>query len=182
MLGKNHLSSPFRRSRFTKNSGFTLLELLITLGIAAVALSIGGLYLGGIHDRGRLQTDAENIVVLLRTAEERSLIQDSASRWGVFIDHPMSVETPSTYTLYKASEMLLADPEYVGVPGSTTERLPLSSASRFLSPVAGSNLNIIFSKGTGMPNVSTTLELASPANASTSFTIFISGNGRIEYR
>lgn len=168
--------------RSTSSLGaFTLIETLIVLGLGVLLLGLSLVYFGGFHTGGRVDTAAKELASVLESAQVRSIGQEDNSRWGVYIDNPSS--GIATFTLYRVDEDLFtADPPTVGVPGATIERQPVASGITMTDPASGTYLNVVFSRGTGLPDTIASVSLVADNYPDSIRTVTVSDNGRIEYR
>jgi len=158
--------------------GFTLIEVLISIGVLLLVSGAGSLYLFGFRSEGSVENATRQLVGVLSAAQEKSASQEDGSRWGVYIDNRTD---PGTYTLYEINEDLLALGDET-TPGTSTQLIAVSTNVTFASPTIGTIANIIFSKNTGLPIASTTLVLRHKTTTENQETVYISGNGRIDYR
>ena len=172
----------------TQQDGFTFVEVLISIGVAVVILTVGGFYLSGIHSSSRIESQAQELITLLRAAQEKAASQENNARWGVYINNEAGPANPDgsatatgSYTLYQVNEALLAaGPPYTDVPGTILTRQQLPSGVVFSPPVPGALINVVFSKGTGLPNAGTAVTLRPSLSSSEMRTVIIDANGRIE--
>ncbi len=162
-------------------AGFTFIEVLLVLGITAILLVVGVLNTFNYVTRQKLETEARAAVAMLRDAQARAMGQDDESRWGVYFASE-SGSTRDYYVFFQADETLVASSSYTGVPGTALEQRTMESNITFVSPVAGSSSTILFSKVSGLPSASTTVSLQLIDNDASLKTIFISGNGKIDYQ
>jgi prepilin-type N-terminal cleavage/methylation domain-containing protein len=152
------------------NRAFTLVELLVTLGIIVILAGISFISIINYKQRQELVSASQEIVSVLRNAQDRSISQESGSRWGVYFENPSS--GTDFFDLFRGET-------YAG--GELVSRAALSSNLQFVNPVSGSNVTIIFSPITGLPNSSTTIKLSLISNSTVSSTIIIDTNGKIQY-
>lgn len=97
------LNSRFFHSRSVRK-GFTLMELLVVLGITAVLSTVSfSLYINQQRTK-LLETTAEEIVGFLKYAQQKSTSQEQGLQWGVHFENPASgndfyaLYTGTTYT------------------------------------------------------------------------------------
>ncbi len=157
-------------------NGFTFVELLITITVAIIILTVGAINLIGFFNQQSLTREAQSLTALLITARERASGQDSQTRWGVFIQN--NITSRDTYTLFEVDEVLLASSSYMGLPGTAAEIRTVRPNIEFANPLTGSSTPIVFQKITGLPTASTTIAFYNNAGGRL---IFISSNGRIDY-
>jgi len=90
---------------FLKSNGFTLLEILIVVGIIAVLMSLS-LPLGLDFYRGQqLETQSQEIVQTLRRAQLKAMSVEDDSSFGVYF-------TDDNYTLFKGSSYTTREFQY----------------------------------------------------------------------
>lgn len=167
------------RPAFNKNQrrGFTLLEVLIVLGIAIVLVGATGMLLRSNSNSLRSEQTAETVISLLKNTQSKARQQDGGARWGVQIDN--TTGDPITYSAFVVDEDLLADPLFSGIPGEVTETFALPKIIKSTTPPLGEKSIIIFAKGTGLPTAATNLVLQIGEDESSAKTISIEANGRI---
>lgn len=162
-----------------KRSGFTLIEFLMVMGIISVLLVMGSVSMLSYIANQNLDSETRAIIAFLRDAQTRAAGQDNESRWGVYVLN--NATGRDSYTIFQADEALVASTTYVAVPGTALEQKTMRSNVELITPVEASSTVILFSKVSGLPNASTSLILQRAGNASSQRTIFISGNGKIDY-
>ena len=174
--------SPFRLYSLCNparpRAGFTLIEVMISVGIGALLIAVSTLYLAGYRSNQHIETQAGELVALLQSAQEKSASQENNARWGVLITNPSSA--PATFALYQVDEALLAVGEpFSSVPGAIIEQLGLPDGVSFSDPASGGQTNIVFARGTGLP---ISVKQAILQSGGTQKTVYVDANGRIEYR
>ena len=160
----------FQVPRFKfKNKGFTLMELLIVVGITTILAGVGiSSYIN--QQRAKLlDTSVQEIVGYLRYAQQKSITQESGNQWGIHFENPVSGD--DFYALYTGTTY-----------SSPEETRYLSSGIEYEIPTVGNTIDVSFNKLTGTNATSTTqsIIIKSTIINSTS-TISISGQGLISY-
>ncbi|MDD4628635.1 MAG: type II secretion system protein [Candidatus Peribacteraceae bacterium] len=120
------------RGTFNKRPGFTALELIVVLAIFAMAAVTAVPLIGSFQERQTLKTHAQNVVQVLRRAQNRAMLGERDSMWGV------KFQTGS-YILYAGSD-------YAGRNFRFDETHGVPVAIRF----AGFS-EVMFNKGLGSP-------------------------------
>ncbi len=149
--------------------GFTLIEVLIVLGLM-VSISVGiVLNLSSYQSARNLDIDARQIVAVLRDAQSRAINREDDVAWEVRFD---GVSAVNSYALYKAT-----------LPVSLVSSTFLHSGIIF-SPPGVNPSNMQFEKGTGrlsaMGNGIITIALQSDSTAQRTITIFLNGTIQVE--
>lgn len=152
------------------HNAFTLIELLIVVGIVTVLAAVGIMNLLNYTQRQDLDFTAREIVSVLRNAQNRSVSQEDGLRWGVYFENPAA--GTDFYDLFKGAT-------YSG--GTLVSRATLRSGVQFVIPATGATSTIIFSPATGLPTASTTVKISLVSNSAASSTITINANGGIQY-
>jgi len=160
--------------------GFTIVEIAIVLAITSILLVSTSIFLVNLRSHQTLDGDARQLVAVLKSAQQQSVGQESDAHWGVFVEQPSGDH--GTYTLYTVDDTMLAHYDPATMPGVTAQRVTLRNGVVFTDPTNDGSTNIYFSRGTGLPNTSTTISLATTRAPIMTLTIYISSNGRIEYR
>jgi prepilin-type N-terminal cleavage/methylation domain-containing protein len=164
--------------RITGNkNGFTLLEVLIVLGISLLLLGGAGMMLKSNSNALRAEQTAETAASLMKNVQSKARQQEGDARWGVQIDN--TTGNPVTYSAFMVDEDLLGDPLFTGIPGVVTDTFAFPSQITSTSPPAGTSVRIIFEKGTGLPTSPTSVVIQVGNDTSSAQTISIDANGRI---
>lgn len=156
--------------------GFTLIELLISVGLLIIIAVVSVINLVGYRSRLDLDNASQEIIIVLRDAQNRSISQEATStqgsggRWGVHFENPAT--STDFYDLFWGATY---------ATGTIVSRAALSSSIQFDTPVSGSSSTVIFSPVTGLPNASTTIKISTVSNTAVSSTITINTNGQIQY-
>ena len=156
---------PFRKAK----KGFTMLELLIVIGITATLSVVGvGFYMN--QQKAKiLETTAQEIVGYLHYAQQKSVSQEQGLQWGVHFENP--ADEKDFYALYTGTTY-----------SSPIETKYLPTGIIFTTPATGNSINISFNKLTGTNYSGTTQSLviqSISSNATT--TISVSSQGLITY-
>ncbi len=79
-------SPPFHVSRFTFHvAGFTLIELMVVIGITVILSTVVFFNLIGYESRRDLELTGKRVAALFRDAQSRSVTQESGRAWMVNI-------------------------------------------------------------------------------------------------
>ena len=151
--------------------GFTLLEIILTMGILAILATAGfGLYYG-FQANIKIDETADNISSILRAARANSISGEQGAQWGIRFVYPQTGD--SYYDVFWGESYVNA---------TTTERNFLMTGVIFTNPAASSTLDVIFSRRSGsLANSSTTL-IVSVKNEADDIVknVFIEPNGLIK--
>lgn len=137
------------------NTGFTLIELIITMGIAVI---LGGVSMSnyfGYQSKQAVDGVSSELLGTLRDAQQRAKSQDNSSAWGVYINAVTGAN--DYYELFYGASY---------AAGTVSSRTTLSSDVEFSVPAQGATLEIVFAKSTGLPNSGYTISVASKRNSS----------------
>ena len=127
---KNECTNFVFRSQF----GFTLYELLITVSILAIVVTTASINLIGYKSRHSFELDSENVVNVIRNAQDRAVLGEDGASWGVIF---VNNEVESDYMeIFSGS---------THVSSSVVLHEALSSVSNFETPVDGASTTITFS-------------------------------------
>jgi prepilin-type N-terminal cleavage/methylation domain-containing protein len=81
-------------------SGFTLLEIMLTIGILAVILSLSSYGISSLHRRFASQSVDREITTLLTNAARRARLGVNNGAWGVYIPYNETTRSAETATLF----------------------------------------------------------------------------------
>lgn len=122
--------------------GFSLLELLIVIGIMAVLLVAGGGMYRNFGKSVELSATSQTIAADLRQMQSKAMVGEGGYKWGV---HFVKDAEGDYYTLFSTD----------GTNSTTTATTTLSSGITFADPASGYK-DIIFNKITGNTTATTT--------------------------
>lgn len=106
--------------------GFTLIELVVTMGILVALLSIATINLSGTQAKTSLQSATEVFIADLKSQQLRSMVGEdggggSASSYGVHFE-------PTSYTLFRGSSYSASDPNnFTVILPANTQFIPVNS-------------------------------------------------------
>jgi len=153
-----------------KERAFTLIELLISLAIITTVSVVGLINLTGHREKLAVDLEIEKIVAYLRGARDRAITLQEDSSWGLrFVNN---TATDDVYYLFKGlsfSSSAIVETRY------------FSKKTQLLVPPTGSTTDIIFIKGTGAVNASTTIVVQSKTRSVFFGAITINSLGQINY-
>lgn len=153
-----------------------MVEILIVVAIIIMALGLSSLYLSNFQLGRRVGIEASQLTAMLKAAQEKSIGQENDSRWGVYINNPVSGQ--GAYALYMVDEGHVGG----GIPGTPTELRTMPAGTILTDPTAGATKNIVFERGTGLPTSATTVVLDASVSPTNTITVYVNANGQIEYR
>ncbi|OGH58926.1 MAG: hypothetical protein A2725_04230 [Candidatus Magasanikbacteria bacterium RIFCSPHIGHO2_01_FULL_33_34] len=134
-------------NKFKKNNtGFTIIELLIVLGISIILATAAAPLYGSLQVSAQLNENSSLIIQSLRTARERSIAGYNNIQHGVFFD--INTGAVDSYTLYQGSSYVARQTAY---DRFITLDEPLSFSSNGFIMI-GEDVDINFSTGIGRPN------------------------------
>jgi type II secretory pathway pseudopilin PulG len=185
--------------KFKKTKAFTLLELLIVVGITTVLAGVGISSYVNQQRAKLLDTSVQEIVGYLRYAQQKAMAQENGQQWGVHFENPSlgddfyALYCGSTYEALERTHNLAKETEYripsIFYPFYAFARFISSVETRYLpkgieyeSPTAGNSIDVSFNKLTGTNATSTTQSITIKSTVTNSTTtISISGQGLISY-
>lgn len=150
---------------------FTLIELVIVMTIMVFLAGIGFLSLTNYKNVQSVNSVSQEIVAVLRNAQNRSLSQEGGNRWwGVHFENPSSAS--GFYDLFSGAS-------YSG--SNIASRTVLTPGIQFGTPAAGLSSDVIFSPVSGLPDSLITIKIYATSEPLASSTITINQNGQILY-
>jgi len=92
-----------------KEKSFTLIEILTIVGILIVLIALSIPALRFFQKESDLNDSAEEIIDILRLAQNKTLASEGASQWGIYFD---DTTTPHQYTLFKGENFAARDSNF----------------------------------------------------------------------
>ncbi|OGZ22564.1 MAG: hypothetical protein A3A08_01535 [Candidatus Nealsonbacteria bacterium RIFCSPLOWO2_01_FULL_41_9] len=117
---------------------FTLIEILIVVGILAVLIGLSVPIFGLFQKTSGLNNSAQEIAGFLRLAQNKTLSLEQGGQWGIYF---LTLTSPQQYILFKGSSFSLRDSSFDQV-----QNLP-KSVEIFQVNLAGQE--VVFEKVTG---------------------------------
>lgn len=155
-----------------KNKAFSLIEMLVVIGIVAVIAVIAlPSFFGGSHEAD-LSAATQQIVASARTAQSQAVNQTKDAQWGVYFSN--ATNTAPFYAVFNGSSY---------ASGTVQDVYRLPSTVGFVSSTlpVGSSLSVTFSGISGAASASTTVKLYVISQPSLSSTISIAQTGVVAY-
>jgi prepilin-type N-terminal cleavage/methylation domain-containing protein len=153
-------------------SGFTLIELIVTLGIFIVISGFVFINIAGRRSQTDLLDATDQIGALLREAQLDSTAQKNNASWGVYFAN--STATSPFYVLFTNTYSVSNTIGYYILPASVSYNTATLAS--------GATSSVTFSQVTGMASASTSIGLYMPKQSvSFSSTISIASSGAISY-
>ncbi len=137
-----------RNSLFRGSAGFTLMELVLTLGIMSILAGIGVFSYANSYRINLLNNSAEELTFLTRLGQQESISQKGSNAWGVRFDNtdsgsPFAAVFSGTYA-----------------PANVKEYYSFPAQILLSNPQAGSSKTVTFAKLTGLPDATASIVFA----------------------
>jgi prepilin-type N-terminal cleavage/methylation domain-containing protein len=153
-----------KQKKNSKQQGFTLVELMLVIGITAVLALVSMTYLLGRRGGQELDGTTRHIVALLKEAQSKSLSFASSSAWGVHFQDVSATNTTAFYALFANSYATATTVGFYRLPNSVI----------YASSTNGWNsLDVVFGVGTGVPTTGASIKVQSISSANISSTIIV---------
>jgi len=151
-----------------KVAGFTLVEILIVIGITATISVVGIGFYANQQKSKLLETTAQEIASYLKYAQQKSISQEQGLQWGVHFENPASGS--DFYGLYTGASY-----------STTTEVKYLPSGIEFQTPSAGASSTVPFAKLTGFLSGSSYQQIILINTSSSTKNVLVCQKGIISY-
>jgi len=149
------------------NKGFTLLEILIALGILAMILTIVFFSFSKLNSSQALDKSADLVVSVLEEARSHTLSSVGASQYGVYLDEfEITLFKGTTYVPLDADNKVTALNTFVAIRDVD---------------LSGGGSSVVFKRLTGSTDEVGTAEVYLKTDPSTFRTITISSTGVVEW-
>jgi prepilin-type N-terminal cleavage/methylation domain-containing protein len=142
--------------------GFTLIEMLLSVGIIAMLAAMSLPIYASFASRNDLDLDTQGVVDMLRRAETYARTMNGDSNWGVKVQ-------AGTVTLFKGTSYAARDStadETDNIAGTIT--------------IGGTVSEVVFTKFTAIPNTTGTVTLTHTATNDVR-TITLNAKGMVDY-
>ncbi len=135
-----------RRNFTKKTTGFSLIELLIVIGITTILAGVSAVVYGNLQVSAQLNDVSAQLTQSLRLAREQSLAGLNN------IDHGVKIDS-NQYTLYQGASYNIRESSYDRV-------FPLASALTLTLDLTPAGSDIIFYNGIGSPSATGTITVS----------------------
>lgn len=151
--------------------GFTILELLIMIGIVGILFSSGVVAFHNFKLQSDVENSTEEIANALRLAQNKTISSEAGSTWGVYFN---TSALPHQYIIFKGENYASRD-----VSADIVRKI---SGTVLISEISlGSGSEAVFNKVTGASRQSGSVKLTSQADASQFKTVYIASSGQVDF-
>ncbi|OHA66410.1 MAG: hypothetical protein A2672_01255 [Candidatus Wildermuthbacteria bacterium RIFCSPHIGHO2_01_FULL_49_22b] len=161
-------TTKFAIQRF--GAGFTLLEILVVMGIIAIFLTMSIPQLRSFQSSSRLENVGREAVSALRLAQNKTLASEGASQYGVYFD---TASSPNRYILFEGESYAARDP-------AKDEAAELPQTIEISAISLGGESEAVFSRLTGDPEAVGTVVFRQVADPASTKTVTILASGAIQ--
>lgn len=150
-------------------TSFTLIELLIIVGVIAILSAISFTAFHGFQSSSDLENSLEELINTLRLAQQKTIASEGASSWGVYFATSTS---PYQYVLFMGAS-------YASRDTSKDEIHKLPSSVIISSINLGGSSEVVFDQVSGISLSQGFVVLALGSDASKTKTAYIGSSGQI---
>lgn len=150
-------------------TGFTFVELLVVVGIAVILLAITIVSFKAFHRKSDLDNASQEILTILRLAQNKTLASEGGSKYGVYFDNSSS---PHQYILFKGNS-------YGSRDISFDEVYKLAKIVEISQINLGGSLETVFSRVEGRAFPSGNVGLRLTTDVTETRTIYIEESGLV---
>ncbi len=159
------------------NKGFTLIEIVLVVGIMAILSSLILMFSYGIKIRKDLDASVISLAAVIREAQQKSITQEDMKKWGVYLQSNTNTQKRS-YALIKDSKINIITPYQL------PSALEFDTSPSFFDFVSAGvyEKEITFTQVDGLPGSTDVIIKIRIGNDDTSARqITISSNGTVTY-
>jgi len=151
------------------NSGFTLVELLVIVTILTILTTMSISALFSFRKESYLSSGTEEIINILRLAQNKTLASEGAGQYGVYFEDST---TPHQYILFKGTDFASRDNSFDQVK-------KLSESIEIYEINLNGSKEVVFNQITGETYQSGNISLRLKSDTSKNKTIYIENSGQI---
>ena len=171
-----YLRSRTPRLRIGVQKGFTLVELLIVIGILIILTAVAVPSLRYFQKGSDLNNSAEEIINILRLAQNKTLVSERASQYGVYFDN---LSIPHQYILFKGPSFDLRDDSFDEIH-ELSKSVEIYEIN-LLDEALDETNEIVFERLTGETSQSGNVSLILTTNLGKTKTIYIESSGLVSF-
>ena len=154
-----------------RKDSFSLIELLIVIGILSIIVTVGSVNLFSSRNRNALEGQINKTVADLRWTMDRSRSQEAGEGWGIHFENPSGGDSDDFYEIWRGASY---------ISSTIVSTINLARGTKFTDPSSGSSEDITFSKATGLPTADATITIESTIGVGVGI-ININSYGKVDY-
>ena len=166
------LNNSVRKDLIGQNSllGFTIIELLTVIGILIVLTTMSIPAFRSFQKESDLTNTTEEIINILRFAQNKTLASEENSQWGVWFS---TSTTPQEYILFKGENYISRDPSY-----DETHKIP-EKIELYEINLTGGGTEVVFDKVVGSTDYFGNTSLRLKGDISKTRQVIVKNSGKI---
>lgn len=149
--------------------GFTIVELLVVVAIVFILAISAVPGLRNFRLASDLENSAEEMINVLRLAQQKTVSSEGASSWGIYFSTSTS---PHQYTLFKGES-------YSSREASADEVHKISSDVLISGVNLGGGFEVVFNRISGISQQQGTISLVLKSDASKTKIVYIDSSGQV---
>ena len=147
---------------------FTLIELLVIIGTMIILMALAAPAFRIFQKESDLNDSAEEIINILRLAQNKTLASEGASQWGIYFDDTI---TPHQYILFKGSNYAARDSTFDEV-----HKLPKTIE---IYEINLGGKEVVFNRVSGETNQSGNIKIRLISDISKTKIIYVENSGQV---